>query len=96
LVENIRDLGRAQEFAKAVDEPYVWSELATAQLKEGKLSEAIDSYIMAGDPNNYIEVSKKCAATGSWEDLLRYLTMARDRSREPYIETELCFALGNC
>lgn len=94
LVENIKDLGRAHEFAATVDEPYIWSELAAAQLSVGELSKAIDSYIKAGDPNNYIEVSKKCSATGSWEDLLRYLLMAREKLREPYVETELCFALG--
>ena len=30
--------------------------------------------------------------TGNWEDLVRYLVMARKKTRETFVETELCFA----
>lgn len=30
--------------------------------------------------------------TGSWEDLVRYLQMARKKARESYIESELIYA----
>lgn len=70
----------------------MWSLLAKAQLKENLVKEAVDSFIKADDPSAYFEVSKKCSETDHWEDLVRYLQMARKKSREPFIETELCFA----
>jgi clathrin heavy chain len=94
LIENVKNLDRAYEFAEKVNEPSVWSALAKAQLEENLVKEAIDSFIKADDPGAYIEVAKKCAETNSWEDLIRYLRMARKKSRESFIETELCFAYG--
>lgn len=29
---------------------------------------------------------------GHWEDLVRYLIMARKKARESYVESELCYA----
>lgn len=87
--------------------------MAKAQLKEGLVKEAVDSFIKADDPTAYMEVVCKCAEAGifdyslfssrriylicfsnldSWEDLVRYLQMARKKSRESYIETELVYA----
>lgn len=31
---------------------------------------------------------------GNWEDLVKYLQMARKKARESYVETELIFALA--
>jgi clathrin heavy chain len=66
--------------------------LAKAQLKANLVKEAVDSFIKADDPSAFVEVSKKCEETEKWEDLVRYLQMARKKSREAYVETELCFA----
>ncbi|KAI1721373.1 hypothetical protein Ddc_07825 [Ditylenchus destructor] len=92
LIENVGNLDRAYEFAEKVNEPATWGSLAKAQLKENLVKEAVDSFIKADDPSAFIEVSKKCAETEHWEDLVRYLQMARKKSRESFIETELCFA----
>lgn len=32
--------------------------------------------------------------TGNWEELVKYLQMARKKARESYVETELIFALA--
>lgn len=66
--------------------------MAKAQLKANLVKEAVDSFIKADDPSAFVEVSKKCEETEKWEDLVRYLQMARKKSREAYVETELCFA----
>ena len=92
LIENINNLDRAYEFAEKVNEPTVWALLAKAQLKENLVKEAVDSFIKADDPSAFFEVAKKCEETSHWEDLVRYLQMARKKSREAFIETELCFA----
>lgn len=68
--------------------------LAKAQLKEGLVKEAVDSFVKADDPSAFIEVAKKCGEMEKWEELVRYLQMARKKSREAFIETELCFAFA--
>uniref|UniRef100_A0A914HD52 Clathrin heavy chain n=1 Tax=Globodera rostochiensis TaxID=31243 RepID=A0A914HD52_GLORO len=92
LIENVKNLDRAYEFAEKVNEPAVWAALAKSQLNEGLVKEAVDSFVKADEPSAFIEVAKKCNETDHWEDLVRYLQMARKKSRESFIETELCFA----
>ncbi|KFM64868.1 Clathrin heavy chain 1, partial [Stegodyphus mimosarum] len=92
LIEHIQNLDRAYEFAERCNEPAVWSLLAQAQLQQGMVKEAIDSYIKAGDPSAYMDVVQTAHKTESWEDLVRYLQMARKKARESYVESELIYA----
>lgn len=68
--------------------------MAKAQLTEGVIKEAIDSYIKAGDPTNYDEVIRAASAANNYEDLVRYLQMARKKARETTIDSELAFAFA--
>lgn len=92
LIENIKNLDRAYEFAEKCNEPAVWSLLAKAQLSEGLVKEAIDSFIKAGEPADYMDVVSAAHKHNSWEDLVKYLQMARKKSRESSIESELIYA----
>lgn len=92
LIENIKNLDRAYEFAERCNDPGVWSLLAKAQLQEGLVKEAIDSFIKAGDPSDYKDVVSTGHKTGNWEDLVRFLQMARKKARESHIESELIYA----
>lgn len=92
LIDNVNNLDRAYEFAERCNEPGVWSQLAKAQLQQGLVKEAIDSFIKADDPSVYIDVVETAHKTESWEDLVRYLQMARKKARESYIESELIYA----
>lgn len=92
LIDQVNNLDRAYEFAERCNEPAVWSQLAKAQLKQGLVKEAIDSFIKADDPSAYIDVVETAHKTESWEDLVRYLQMARKKARESYIESELIYA----
>ena len=56
LIDNVNNLDRAYEFAERCNDPAVWSQLARAQLNQGMVKEAIDSYIKADDPSQYMEV----------------------------------------
>ncbi|XP_014052792.2 clathrin heavy chain 1 isoform X6 [Salmo salar] len=94
LIEHIGNLDRAYEFAERCNEPAVWSQLAKAQLQKGLVKEAIDSYIKADDPSSYMEVVQAADQSGNWEDLVKFLQMARKKARESYVETELIFALA--
>lgn len=92
LIEHVKNLDRAYEFAEKCNEPAVWSQLARAQLSEGMVKEAIDSYIKADDPSHYMEVVSVASNSNNWEDLVKYLQMARKKARETFIETELVYA----
>lgn len=92
LIEQVKNLERAYEFAERCNEPGVWSQLAKAQLQQGLVKEAIDSYIKADDPSAYMDVVDTATREESWEDLVRYLQMARKKARESYIESELIYA----
>jgi len=74
------------------NEPPVWSQLARAQLQQGLVKEAIDSFIKADDPSAYVDVVETAHRTSHWEDLVRYLQMARKKARESFIESELIYA----
>ncbi|XP_045454128.1 clathrin heavy chain [Melitaea cinxia] len=92
LIDQVKDLKRAYEFAERCNEPGVWSQLAKAQLQQGLVKEAIDSYIKADDPSAYMDVVDTATKQQSWDDLVRYLQMARKKARESYIESELIYA----
>ncbi|KAF9164736.1 hypothetical protein DFQ27_007414 [Actinomortierella ambigua] len=92
LIEHIGSIDRAYEYAEKIDTPEVWSRLGKAQLDGLRIKEAIDSYIKANDPGNYMEVISLASRADKYDDLVRYLQMARQQSREPYIESELLFA----
>uniref|UniRef100_A0A7M4DYS9 Clathrin heavy chain n=1 Tax=Crocodylus porosus TaxID=8502 RepID=A0A7M4DYS9_CROPO len=94
LIEHIGNLDRAYEFAERCNEPAVWSQLARAQLQKDLVKEAIDSYIKADDPSAYMEVVQAANRNNNWEDLVKFLQMARKKARESYVETELIFALA--
>ncbi|KAH8278169.1 hypothetical protein KR018_011473 [Drosophila ironensis] len=92
LIDQVNNLERANEFAERCNEPAVWSQLAKAQLQQGLVKEAIDSYIKADDPSAYVDVVDVASKVESWDDLVRYLQMARKKARESYIESELIYA----
>ncbi|KAH8238365.1 hypothetical protein KR032_005186 [Drosophila birchii] len=92
LIDQVNNLERANEFAERCNEPAVWSQLAKAQLQQGLVKEAIDSYIKADDPSAYVDVVDVASNVESWDDLVRYLQMARKKARESYIESELIYA----
>uniref|UniRef100_A0A3Q2HY86 Clathrin heavy chain like 1 n=1 Tax=Equus caballus TaxID=9796 RepID=A0A3Q2HY86_HORSE len=94
LIEHMGNLDRAYEFAERCNAPAVWSQLARAQLQKDLVKEAIDSYIRADDPSSYLEVAEAASRSSNWEDLVKFLQMARKKGRESYIETGLLFALA--
>ena len=71
LIDNVSNLDRAYEFAERCNEPGVWAAVAKAQLKEGLVKEAVDSFIKADDPTAYMEVVNKCSETGLFSTLAK-------------------------
>jgi len=94
LINHVKNLDRAYEFAERIATPEVWSLLGKAQLVENLVKEAIDSFIKADDPSAYLEVVDAANRTDDYDDLVKFLQMARKKTREAYVETELCFAFA--
>ncbi|XP_052074388.1 clathrin heavy chain 1 isoform X1 [Mytilus californianus] len=92
LIDHVNNLDRAYEFAERCNDPAVWSLLGRAQLDANMVKEAIDSFIKADDPTNYMDVVNVASKNNSWEDLVKFLQMARKKARETFIETELIYA----
>eukprot|EP00981_Chlorochromonas_danica_P008853 scaffold2320_cov168-Ochromonas_danica.AAC.5 len=94
LVDKIRDLDRAKEFAERVNNAAVWSKLAKAQLNAMLVTEAINSYIKAKDATDYVNVIQTAESVENYEDLVNYLKMARKTIKESVIDTQLIYALA--
>jgi clathrin heavy chain len=96
LLDNINNLDRGFEYAERCDIPAVWSRLGKAQLKADAVKEAIDSFIKADDPQYYLDVISTATRIGKYQELIKYLQMARKKAREPLIESELLFSYARC
>ncbi|AQK38522.1 Putative clathrin heavy chain family protein [Zea mays] len=92
LLDNIRSIDRAEEFAFRVEEDAVWSQVAKAQLREGLVSEAIESFIRADDAAHFLDVIRAAEEANVYNDLVKYLLMVRQKAREPKVDGELIFA----
>ena len=68
---NLRKFCKNNICSHRCNEPPVWSQLARAQLQQGLVKEAIDSFIKADDPSAYVDVVETAHRTSHWEDLVR-------------------------
>ncbi|XP_031504649.1 clathrin heavy chain 2-like isoform X3 [Nymphaea colorata] len=92
LLDNIRNIERAVEFALRVDEEAVWSQVAKAQLREGLVSDAIESFIRAEDATEFLDVIRAAEEVNAYHDLVKYLLMVRQKAKEPKVDGELIYA----
>lgn len=92
LIVHLKNLDRAYEFAERCNDADVWSLLASAQLDANLVKEAIDSFIKADNPEEFQHVIRVASTSDNYEDLVRYLQMARVKTREAEIDTELMYA----
>jgi clathrin heavy chain len=94
LLNHIKDLTRALEFAERIDVPDVWSKVGKAQLDDRSVQAAIDSYLRASDYTNFAEIIAVCNETNKFEELVKFLQISRKAVREAVIESELLFAFA--
>jgi clathrin heavy chain len=94
LLNHIKDLTRALEFAERIDVPDVWSKVGKAQLDDRSVQAAIDSYLRASDYTNFAEIIAVCNETNKYEELVKFLQISRKAVREAVIESELLFAFA--
>lgn len=92
LVDFMKDLDRAKTYASQVDKKPVWSKLGKAQLDEKIPADAIESFINAEDPSEYVAVCTEARDAEIWTELIPYLQMARKSLQENVLDTELIYA----
>ncbi|CAL5353166.1 unnamed protein product [Camellia sinensis] len=92
LLDNIQSIDRAVEFAFRVEDEAVWTQVGKAQLKEGLVSDAIESFIRADDATQFLDVIRAAENTNVYHDLVRYLLMVRQKTKEPKVDSELIYA----
>jgi len=92
LVDCMKDLDRAKTYAVQCDEKPVWSKLGKAQLEEKFPADAIESFINAEDPTEYVRVCDAANEAEIWAELIPYLKMARKTLQENLLDTELIYA----
>nr|CAD1822052.1 unnamed protein product [Ananas comosus var. bracteatus] len=92
LLDNIQSIERAVEFAFRVEEEAVWSQVAKAQLREGLVSDAIESFIRADDATQFLDVISAAEGANVYHDLVKYLLMVRQKAKEPKVDGELIYA----
>ena len=94
LVDCMKDLDRAKTYATQCDEKPVWSKLGKAQLENKFPGEAIESFINADDPSEYVQVCAEANEAEIWSNLIPYLKMARKTMQENLIDTELIYSFA--
>lgn len=92
LVDFLKDLDRAKTYATQCDEKPVWSKLGKAQLEEKCPADAIESFINAEDPSEYVMVCAEANEAEIWAEVIPFLKMARKTMQENLVDTELIYA----
>lgn len=94
LIEHLKSLERAAEFASRINEPAVYSKLARAQLDNGLVKDAIESYLKAEDNSHFLDVIRASNKEDLLNDLIPYLQMCRKKMKNQTVESELAFAFA--
>jgi len=92
LLINLDSLERAQEFAARCNEPGVWYKLGKAQLENGQIPDSIESYLKAEDAQDFVEVIHAAEREENYDELVKFLLMARGKVKDPMIDGELVYA----
>eukprot|EP00746_Dinoflagellata_sp_MGD_P128868 gnl/MRDRNA2_/MRDRNA2_63153_c0_seq1.p1 gnl/MRDRNA2_/MRDRNA2_63153_c0~~gnl/MRDRNA2_/MRDRNA2_63153_c0_seq1.p1 ORF type:complete len:1693 (+),score=391.73 gnl/MRDRNA2_/MRDRNA2_63153_c0_seq1:1-5079(+) len=94
LLTSIESLDRAAEFAARCNNPQVWYKLGRAQLNMGSTTDAIESYLKAEDPTDYMQVIQVAQKAENYDDLVKFLKMARTKTKDQHIDSELVYAFA--
>lgn len=93
LIDYMRNLTAAAEFAEKINQPKVWSKLGNAFLNNGRIEEAIDCFIKAKDPSQYARVIEFSEGSDSFDHLVKFLLMARSTNlKDGQVDGELIYA----
>jgi clathrin heavy chain len=94
LINYIRNIPRAEEYAEKVNLPAVWALLARAQLAQNPpmIKESITSFIKAKDPSEFLQVAQAAERAEIFAELIPFLQMARKGVKEAFVDNSLIYA----
>ena len=92
LLLNIESLERASEYAARVNEAVVWSKLGKSYIGAGQVGEGIDCYLKAEDSGDFLQVIEVAQREDAFEELVRFLKMARNKVKDQRIDSELVYS----
>ncbi|MBK8156944.1 MAG: hypothetical protein IPK55_13655 [Streptococcus sp.] len=72
----------------------MWSKVGIAQLDQGMVREAIESFCKANDPHQYMRVITAAEGQDAYYELVKFLRMARELLKESMIDGELVYSLA--
>jgi clathrin heavy chain len=92
LLTNMCSLERAVEYAARVNDAKCWYKLGRAQLNASQIPEAIESYLKAENASDWAEVIAAANREETYDELVKFLKMARNMVKDPTIDSELVYA----
>lgn len=94
LLNQIDAVDRATEFAQKADDAAVWARVAKAELAQSRVSQAVDCYLRANTAIDFIDMIEAGEREEAFEDLVRYLRMARENIKDARVDSALVYALA--
>lgn len=92
LLDKMGDLNRASEFAARIGDPAVWTKLGRSHLDAGSILEAIDCFMKAENSDFYVQVIQLAQEQEKYEELVKYLVMARNKVKDAHLDSELVYS----
>ena len=91
ILNDIKDIPRARNYAAQADEAPVWTALAESLLAADEVHDGIEALIRAKNPDFVSQVCEAAERVNQFGDLIKYLTMARGaaKTKDPKIDTYL-------
>lgn len=96
IIDNMDDLKRATIYAEKINTKEVWSKIARAKLNNQMTEEAIEAFIKSEDADCYVDVINLAEREEKYEELIKYLVMAREIKKDKLIDGELVFSYAKC
>lgn len=96
VLRNMEDLKRATIYAEKINTKEVWSKIGRAKLAYDIVEEAIEAFIKSEDAEVYAEVIHLAERQEKYEELIKYLIMAREHKKDKLIDGELVFSYAKC
>jgi len=101
LVKTIKDLDRASTFAAKVNDKDVWSLIGNAYLDDDSKEKAeinvrlaIKAFNLSNDTTQYRRVIVNATSANVYDDLIKFLRMARKSVQDKYLDTELVYSFA--
>jgi len=92
LLQCKEDIEKATDFAQTWDKADVWVILGKAQLDGKMTKEAINSFLKAEDPEYFEDVIAASKTGDLFEDLIKFLLVARAKLKNPLLDNELIYS----